>query len=163
MIYLEPLQVRASKRNLLLFKLFSSPELKAQVSFSDNFLSVVCLSTFHIFIFFSRTTGPISTKLGTNHPFKKGIQVCSNEWPHPFRKGDNSKTIKIILKNLKNFIFRTTGSISTKLGTKHAWVVVIQVCSNEGPHPSPSGYNIEIVKCALIYLCLTLSKGDNSI
>ena len=97
MIYLEPLQVRASKRNLLLFKLFSSPELKAQVSFSDNFLSVVCLSTFHIFIFFSRTTG----------------------------------------------------SISTKLGTKHAWVVVIQVCLNEKPHPSISGYNIEIVKCDL--------------
>ena len=111
MIYLEPLQVRASKRNLVLFKVFS---------FSDNFLSVVCLSTFHIFIFFSRTTGPISTKLGTSHPFEKGIQVCSNEWPHPFRKGDNSKTIKIILKTLKNFFFRTTGAISTKLGTQHA-------------------------------------------
>ena len=27
-------------------------------------------------IFFSRTTGPISTKLGTMHPWMKGIQVC---------------------------------------------------------------------------------------
>ena len=91
MIYLEPLQVRASKRNLLLFKLFSSPELKAQVSFSDNFLSVVCLSTFHIFIFFSRTTGPISIKLGTNHPWLKGILVYSNQGPDISPRGDNYK------------------------------------------------------------------------
>ena len=33
----------------------------------------VCLYTFHIFIFFSRTTGPISTKLGTKYPWLKGI------------------------------------------------------------------------------------------
>ena len=75
--------------------LFSSPELKAQVSFSDHFLSIVCLPvcllTFHIFIFFSRTTGPMSTKLGTRHPWVKRIQVCSNEGPHPFPRGDNSK------------------------------------------------------------------------
>ena len=32
-------------------------------------------------IFFSRTTGPISTNLGTKHPWVKGIQVCSNEEP----------------------------------------------------------------------------------
>ena len=32
-------------------------------------------------IFFSRTTEPISTKLGTKHPWVKGIQVCSNEGP----------------------------------------------------------------------------------
>ena len=55
----------------------NSPELKAQVSYSDHPLSVVrlsvclsvCLSvrllTFHIFNFFSRTTGPILTKVGT--------------------------------------------------------------------------------------------------
>ena len=30
-------------------------------------------------MFFSRTTGPISTKLGTKHPWGKLIQVCSNE------------------------------------------------------------------------------------
>ena len=77
------------------------------------------------------------------------IQVCSNEGPQPFLRGDNSKNIKIISKTLKIFFFRTTGSISTKLGTKYAWVVMIQVCSNEGPQPSPSGYNIEIVKCDL--------------
>ena len=40
-----------------LVALFSSPELKAQVSFSDQNLSAVR----------PQTTGPISTKLGTNH------------------------------------------------------------------------------------------------
>jgi hypothetical protein len=47
--------------------IFSSPELKAQVSYSDRPLSVVRLSVnFYIFDFFSRTTGPILTRLGTN-------------------------------------------------------------------------------------------------
>jgi hypothetical protein len=55
-------------------ELFSSPELKAQVSFSDHLLSVICLTSnvclldFYIFNFFSRTAGPILTKVGTNHP-----------------------------------------------------------------------------------------------
>ena len=30
-------------------------------------------------ILFSRTTGPISNRLGTKHPWVKGSQVCSNE------------------------------------------------------------------------------------
>ena len=38
-------------------------------------------------IFFSRTTEPISTKLGTNHPWVKGIQVRSKEGPPLFSKG----------------------------------------------------------------------------
>ena len=80
---------------------FSSPELKAQVSYSDRPLSVVCPSVrlsvrlsvrpsvrpsvcpsvrlsvnFYIFDFFSRTAGPILTKLGTNHPWGEGILNC---------------------------------------------------------------------------------------
>ena len=57
----------------------SSPELKAQVSFSDRPVSVVrpsvcpSVTNSHIFIFFSRTTAPISVKLGTKHPWVKGI------------------------------------------------------------------------------------------
>ena len=69
--------------------LFSLPELNIQVIFSD-YLSSVC----KLFIFFSRTTGLISTKLSTKHPWAKGIQVCSNEGP-PFPKGDNYKIAKI--------------------------------------------------------------------
>jgi hypothetical protein len=45
---------------------------------------------------FSRTTGPILTKLLTNHPWGKGIQVCSNEWGSPSSRGDNSERIKLL-------------------------------------------------------------------
>ena len=88
---------------------------KAHVSFSDQNLSIVrCLgrrcchqlftlsSTFHIFIIFSRTTGSISTKLGTKHPWVKGIQVCSNEGPHPFPREDNYEIAKYIDKIKKS-------------------------------------------------------------
>jgi hypothetical protein len=51
-----------------------SPELKAQVSFSDCPLSGIRPSVnFCIFDFFSRTTGPILTRLGTYHSCVKGI------------------------------------------------------------------------------------------
>ena len=58
--------------------------LKSQVSFSDH-LSFVCppgclsVSKLFTYIFFSGTTGPISTKLGTKHPWVKRFQVCSND------------------------------------------------------------------------------------
>jgi hypothetical protein len=37
----------------------------------------------HLKIFFSRTTGPILTRLGTNHPWRERIQVF-------FKEGDRS-------------------------------------------------------------------------
>ena len=42
-------------------------------------------------IVFSRTTEPISAKFAMKHPWVKGIQVYSNEGPHLFPRGDNSK------------------------------------------------------------------------
>ena len=89
------------------FIFISSPELKAQVSFSDHLSSIclsVCLSVrlsvnfsnFHLLL---RTTGPISTKLGTKHPWVKGIQVCSNEGPRPFPRGDNYEIAIIHWRN----------------------------------------------------------------
>ena len=39
-------------------------------------------------------TEPISTKLGTKHPWVKGNQVCSNERPRPFQRGDNYEISK---------------------------------------------------------------------
>jgi hypothetical protein len=79
--------------------LFSSPELKAQVSYSDRLLSV-CLSVrlsvnFYIFDFFFRTTEPILTKLGSNHPWGEGILNFSNEGDCPSPRGDNHKRVKI--------------------------------------------------------------------
>jgi hypothetical protein len=45
---------------------------------------------------FSRTTGPISTKLGRKHPWiLKGIQNCTNDDNQPFPRGDNSENVKI--------------------------------------------------------------------
>jgi hypothetical protein len=40
----------------------------------------------HLKIFFSRTTGPLLTRLGKNHPRGLGIQVCSNEGVSPLQE-----------------------------------------------------------------------------
>jgi hypothetical protein len=58
----------------------------------DNYKNVK-LGWSHLKIF-SRTTGPILTRLGTNHPLG-GILNCLNEWDCPFPRGDNSKIVKI--------------------------------------------------------------------
>ena len=39
---------------------------------------------------FSRSTGPISTKLSKNHPWLKSIEFVQMERPHLFTLGDNS-------------------------------------------------------------------------
>ena len=44
-----------------------------------------------MFIFFSWTTGSISTKLCKKHPWVKGNHVCSNEGSRPFPRWDNTK------------------------------------------------------------------------
>ena len=44
---------------------------------------------------FSRTIGPISTKLGTKHSSGEGLKVCSNERPRPSPRGDNSEIVKL--------------------------------------------------------------------
>jgi hypothetical protein len=44
---------------------------------------------------FSRTTGPILTRLGTNHPCVKGIKVFSKELDRPSPRGDNSERVKM--------------------------------------------------------------------
>jgi hypothetical protein len=49
----------------------------------------------HLKIFFSRTTGPILTRLGTNHPWVKGIPVCSKKGVSPSPRGNNSERVKI--------------------------------------------------------------------
>ena len=63
---------------------------------SSEFFFSVCI----LFIFFSRTTRPISIKLGTKYPWVKEIQVSSNEGPQPFQRGDNNETAKLHSRNL---------------------------------------------------------------
>ena len=61
-----------------------------------SLLSLLSLSIFFShFRFFSRTTEPISTKLGTNHSCVKGIQVYSNEGPRSFPRADYNEIAKI--------------------------------------------------------------------
>jgi hypothetical protein len=46
--------------------------------------------------FFSRTTGPVLTKLDTTESsLGEGIKVCSYEGERPSPKGDNSERVKV--------------------------------------------------------------------
>ena len=89
---------------------FSSPEMKGEVSFSDHLLSVVCppvcLHTFHVFMFFSRATGLISTKHSSKYPYVKGVKICSSEGPCLTPRGNNYEIAKkhwqILTKFCKN-------------------------------------------------------------
>jgi hypothetical protein len=82
------------------WKIIKFPFIKflAHLSSGELFwLSIVHLSVcpsvnFYIFDF-SRTTGPILTRLGTNHFWGEGIQVCSNEGDSPSPRGDNSERV----------------------------------------------------------------------
>jgi hypothetical protein len=95
----------------------------------------------HLKFFFTRTTGPIITRLDTNHPWGKGIKVSSNEWESSSPRGDNSKKSKNTLKLNKKKIFfsRTSRPNSMKLITNYQWVKGIQICSNKGPGPFQRG------------------------
>jgi hypothetical protein len=56
---------------------------------------------------FFRASRPISIKLGTNHPWVKGILNCSNRGPGPLQRGDNHKNVKIWRGHWKAFSLRT--------------------------------------------------------
>jgi hypothetical protein len=49
----------------------------------------------HLEIFFWRTTGPILTRLGTNHPWREIILLSLKEGNSPPLRGDNSERVKI--------------------------------------------------------------------
>jgi hypothetical protein len=44
---------------------------------------------------FSRTSRPITIKLGINDPWVKGTLNCSNKGPGPLQRGDNHKNVKM--------------------------------------------------------------------
>ena len=79
------------------------------------------------------------------HLWVKVSQFYTNEGPHPFPRGDNYEIAKIHLRNLKIFS-KTTGPISTKLGTMHPWVKGRKVCSNEGSRPFSRADNYKKMK-----------------
>ena len=72
---------------------------------------IVCLSvslSLCNFIFYSSTTGPISTQLSTNHLWAKGIQVYSNEGPRYFQRGNNLDILVRINWQLLKILFSRT-------------------------------------------------------
>ena len=81
----------------------------------------------------------------------------------PFSKVRNKEIANILLQTLKMFFLRITWPISTKLGTKHPWVMGNHVSSNEGTCSFPRGDNYEIVKIywqtlKIIFSRIKLSK-----
>jgi hypothetical protein len=89
---------------------------------------------------------PNSIKLGTNYPWVKGIQVCSDKGPGLLQRGDNHKNVKMGWGHLIIFFSRTIGPILARLGTNCPWVKGIQIYSKEGDSPFPRGDNSERVK-----------------
>ena len=87
------------------------------------------------FIFFFRTTEPISTKLGTKHPWVKGIQT-----------GYNYNIAKIHWRNLKIFFSKITGTISAKLKHKAFLGKGLSGLLKKGPHPYPREGDYDIAK-----------------
>ena len=128
----------------------------------DNFE----IATIHwrIWTILSSTAKPVWIKLGTMHPWVKGIQFCSNEGLCPFSKGNNFEIAKIHRRICKILFSRTTGLISIKLGTNHLWVKGIQVYSNEGPllFPRVDITNIENKLTILKHLFLQNHFANNN-
>jgi hypothetical protein len=66
---------------------------------------------------------------------RRGDSNCSNEGECPYRRGDNSKRVRMHLKFLKIFFSTTSRPISIKLCISHLWVKGILNCSNKGSGP----------------------------
>ena len=106
-------------------------------------------------IFFSRTSGLISRRLGTKHPWVKRIQVCSNEGPSPFPNFNKTGHKRHSWVNVLGFFCGFTREFCTHMemyfgeedfSIKHTCVKEVQLCSLEGPSPFTRRDNNEIAK-----------------
>jgi hypothetical protein len=68
----------------------------------------------HLKILFSRTSGPILTRVDTNYPWVKGIKICSKEGDSLSPMGDNSERVNIHCKLFKIFFSRTSKCVQIK-------------------------------------------------
>jgi hypothetical protein len=59
---------------------------------------------------------PYWIKLGTNYPWVKEIQVCSNKGPGLLQRGDNHKNVNMGWVHLKIFYSRITWPIFSSPG-----------------------------------------------
>ena len=112
-----------------------------KASFREDNLEIAKINWWNLKIF-SRTTGTISTKFDTMHPWVKGIQVCSNEEPYPFPKGDNYEIPKF-----KNILLQNHIANKLKLAKSILrWWEFKFVFQKEGPCPFPRGDNNDKAK-----------------
>ena len=81
--------------------------MKGSTLFKGEIITKVKLYWRNLKFLFSRTAGPISSKLGTNYSWLKGIQVYSNEGPHLFPRGDNYEKSKMHWQNWKKKFLQT--------------------------------------------------------
>ena len=115
----------------------------------------------------SKTTGPFSTKLGTNFSLVQIIQVYSNEGPSSSLGGDR----EIVKNTLTTFLIlsRTSCPFLTKLGTRHSWVQGVQVYIQMKDHTIFQGKidvhrKSKIVKIQCCQVAITnvlISTGSN--
>ena len=118
---------------ICIFNQFDYSLINVQVGFSGRLFSIVgpsfsglSFQTFPIFDF-SKTSGPIWSKLYTKPPWLWWIQVYVNDAPGLSLTGDNRKTVKFHWRCLKSFFSRTTGANLAKSGIKYFYIKGIQV------------------------------------
>ena len=81
------------------------------------------------------------------HPLVKGTEICSNEGPHPYPRGDNYEVAKIHWRKLKkNLLLKNNWTNFNQTWHKDPCEKGIQVCLNKGPRPFSRGDNYEITK-----------------
>ena len=96
--------------------------------------------------FFSRTTGPISIKLGTNHPGVKGILDYQNEVPLSFLRADVFEIVKIHRQSSSIKPLGQFQASLAKLGKKHSWVKGFEFVQFRRPDLFTFGDNYKIGK-----------------
>ena len=88
---------------------------------------VVVVINFSLFVFFSKTSGPISTKLRKKHSWVNGIYVCRNEGSSQCPRRDNNEMAKntstkflknLLLKNYKTNFNQTWPKAKAGLGVE---------------------------------------------
>jgi hypothetical protein len=89
--------------------------------FEPNFLWIANAQLLNIEKIFSRTSRPISIKLGTNHPWVKEILDYTNKGPGPFQRGDNHKKCKNLARSLKRFLLQNHWARIAHIFMKAFW------------------------------------------
>jgi hypothetical protein len=117
----------------------------------------------HLFILkkkiFSRTSKPISIKLGTNLPWVKGLLNCTNKRPVPLQRGDIHKNAKNLTRSWNFFLENHLARIA------HIYMKAFWHCADLSLYklwsPTGSGWGIQGGKLFLhLYIKKNLLKWN---